>query len=456
MGQNHRQDGQRQNNDFYYTMGVDNVYLRDGSEHGTNFDFDVADKDWLKNSVGNRIERLTGNSYKIEPRSKSNTFRMYGEEKDLVRDWKDFHQNPSKIQEATPQQQDSWLAGSFDAKGTFGATEFSTPTITLRNPSLDKLEVAQGLLNDHGIDSSLEIPDKGNPRLIIQGRDNFRKFQEKIPIEKEANKEKLENQMQKQEKMDTKEKLGYAIHPEEIPIKYIDGGDRFADINNRQDAGDKLQEKVGQTLRYTRPNTTRIKLVNAKDHKGKGINPDFVVRHPNGKTEAIEVKLNSKDFDSKDWDYNSSEKIDSTTGLYLEGREKQSRDYHGKPFNYESIDSWLKELENAKELPKFKDEKDEIDKLKSDFKNLAKKAKEVKGKSRSNSKYNNPSIKTISTKDAKGRGTLPKENTDDGQGNKEEEKGGGGKEEKQHGDRDKYQQGDHRAAGKKAGDPRKK
>jgi len=349
--------------------------LRQDPDKGYNFEYDVANLEWLRNSIKERVDKKTGKNIPIKIREGKGTYRYSGYSKDFVKKLAKYHDNSKIMMKASPQNQDFWLGGTFDARGNFGGKGYKTPTITLTSKNPEKLSVVQELLFQRGIESKIIKPDQENSKLVIQDLDNLKTFQNTIPIEKQQNSAKLGKLIEKQTRLDNQKEKGYVTHPENLLSEYKKEGERFDHIKTRNELGTELEEQIKPLIKYTRPGAIRIKLYKPKNCKGKGIKPDFVLKHPNGTIEAIDIKLNIRLVGAKEYDYNSNEKIDRTTIVFLEGIDKTVKIKHGKPFNYESIDQWIEE---AKKQAKTKADRKEVSKVSSNLRNLGKRAKELK------------------------------------------------------------------------------
>ena len=341
------------NNDFFYTAGAArDAHLRQDSEKGHSFDFDVKDGDWLKNSVNPRIERLTNGNFSVKPRTERNTHRLHGHHKDLVNKLVDYQNNPEKIRDATPEQQFNYLNGYLDAKLTVDAKGYSEPTSKMTD-NMQRLEVARDILAKHDVDSHIEKPKDGNPSLLIQGFDNHRNLRNNANMENLAKIDKLDN--------------------------LVENPDRFNKIDSkdfvqaRRECGNEFQKLLGDTIPIIRPNTENYELQDPYELGGK-IDPDFIVKHPNGRVEGIEAKLNDAQYrNSKDGNYLNHSEIDDLSVYLLEG-DKDDIQVNGKDIRFYTKEDLLKELENAREKTDSKEGKETIDKLISDVNNLGEKA----------------------------------------------------------------------------------
>lgn len=185
----------------------------------------------------------------------------------------------------------------------------------------------------------------------------------------------------------------------------------------RRDCGNEFQKLLGDAIPFIRPNTENYELQDPYELGGK-IDPDFIVKHPDGRVEGIEAKLNDTQYrDSKDGNYLNHSEINDLSVYNLEG-DKDDRQINGKDVRFNSKEDLLKELEKARDNTDSKEDKESIDKLISDVNNLGEKAEKLKSDHKGESTSDQPS--------SGGTDTPAANTTESSEGG-----GGGGKESKQ-------------------------
>ncbi|MBK5115232.1 MAG: hypothetical protein JJE41_16520 [Candidatus Heimdallarchaeota archaeon] len=189
-------------------------------------------------------------------------------------------------------------------------------------------------------------------------------------------------------------------------------------VQARRECGTDFEKKLGEVIPIIRPDAENYELHDPYELGGK-IDPDYLVKHPNGRVEAIEAKINENQYsDPKDGNYLNHSEIDDLTVYLLEG-DKEDREINGKDVHFQTKDDLIKELENARDRAESKEEKDSIDKLIFEVNNLQEKAGKLtndhKGESTSEQANNGGSDTPVASNTT--------ESSDGG--------GGGGKESKQ-------------------------
>ena len=264
----------------------------------------------------------------------------------------DYKNNPEKIRDATPEQQFNYLNGYLDAKLTIDAKGYSEPTSKITD-SLERLEIARNILAKCDVYSEMETPKIGNPSLLIKGYDNHRNLRNNTHMENLAKTEKLDNLIEKPDRFEKTDSKDY--------------------IQARRECGDTFEKKLGETIPNIRPNTESYELQDPYE-LGDKIIPDYLVKHPNGRVEAIEAKINDDQYrDDKDGNYLNHSEIDVLTVYLLEG-DKEDIEINGKMVHFKTKDDLIKELEGARDKSESKEERDAINKLITDINDLEEKA----------------------------------------------------------------------------------
>ncbi|MBD3189157.1 MAG: hypothetical protein GF308_00860 [Candidatus Heimdallarchaeota archaeon] len=326
-------------NDFYYLTGANHVYLRMDPKKGYSFEYDVANEDWLKESIKSRLEQKMEKDFTIKPREETNTYQLRGYSKDFVQKLDEYQNNPDRIREGSAQNQDAWLSGFIDANATIDATEVSEPAILLSNESQEKLDLVQDLLEEKGIEAKLE-EIKVNPRLKITGSKNFRNLKNNIRMENAEKRDELKELIIQADFYERPERLNYG--------------------KERQQAGIKFEKLVEEIVEYLRPDMEKYELKDPTNAKGERMNPDFVVKSPNGEIEYIETKLGADDVIEKDRDYLGNKEIDKGTILHWEGEQKEKERHYGKNLSYEPGGNIYSTLEDAKKNTKSIQEREKV------------------------------------------------------------------------------------------------
>ncbi len=329
------------------------VYI-DRNNNSYTFSMQKNDDEWLKD-IKDTMNRITGGSKDITQRS-DGSFEFKIGHKDTITKMDDLKSDLGKIRDFKDDQQNSWLSGILDAKLTLDAKGHSDPTSQIRDKDLDKLDLVKDLLDKNGIDSKMEFPKSKNPTLKIRGYKNH---------------QKLKSKLNRQSKVDKLQKM----------LKDKGKFREFKDKNYnkmRQELAYKFQDFMNEITPLIRPEAEKYDLVNPYNKDGKEIKPDGLVKHPNGEVEALEFKLNPRQFDSKDKDYLKHEEIDRLSPYYLEGERSQPDKAHGKDINHKSKDDLTKELEKAKDNQKTKEGKSEIKSKMDKLDNLEEKAENSK------------------------------------------------------------------------------
>lgn len=345
-------------NDFFYLAGASETgHLWINPEHGNyRIEFELKDDNWLRNSIQPRIEDKIGRNYSIK-QNNDGYYQYKGNSKDLVTKMADYKNNPDKISKLSLENQTEWLRGYMDAKLTVDAKGFSQPTSIIRDGDMEKLNLARDILAKNDISSELKSPETKNPYIKITGKGNHQKIRDNINPERPSVNDKLDNLLS---------------HPERF--EKTDSSDY---VQARRECGDEFHKLMGDIVPIIRPKAESYEFKNPVE-TGSKIKPDNVVKHPNGKVEAIEIKLHYGRFVQKDKDYLKHSEIDEMTLYLLEGDKRENERHYGKEVQIKTKEDLLKELKGAKKDAKTQGEKEQIDKLTSDVNNLGQKASSLK------------------------------------------------------------------------------
>jgi len=354
---NDNNDFSELSNDFMYTTGASDagsIYIgRDNNSYTFSMQ-KKDDDDWLTD-IKDMMNGITGGDKDITQRSDGSSEFKIGH-KDTITKMDDLKNNLDEIRNLNDDQQNSWLSGILDAKLTIDAKGHSEPTSQMRDKDLDKLNLTKDILDKNGIDSKMEFHKGKNPTLKIRGY---------------KNQQKLKNKLRRNSKINKLNKM-------------LKDKGRFREFKKddydkiRQELGYKFQDFLNEVKPIIRPDSPDYELKNPKNDDGKDINPDELVKNPDGDVEGLEAKLTPKQFDAKDKDYLKHDEIDSLTPYYLEGNRSQPKDAHGKDINHKSKDDLQKELENAKDKQKTKEGKTKIQDKINKLNKLAKEAEKSK------------------------------------------------------------------------------
>ncbi len=348
--------------DFFYLAGAaESANVRVKPDEGRyRFDWEVKNEDWLRDSIKNRMDEKTSKDIPIKP-TDDGLHRYRGGDKELVKDMANYKNNPEKLRDLPKEKQDAWLNGYFDAKATVGEKRNPEGNVKLTDKDLDKLRFTQDKLADKDIDSKIEKSEGESPFLKIEGADNLRKLADELKWENEEKREKLEDEIKKAELRESPE---------------------FKDYNQiRSDIGNEFGDFVKDNVKHLRPDAEDYKPENPRDEDGKKIDPEAIIKHPDGSVEAIDAKLHDGLINRKDADYAAKHpEVDKVTAPCLEDTDKEEKMIGDTPVKVMSPEGIRGKLEEAKDKAKSKEEKKEIDKQIKRFDNLRRKAKESKEK----------------------------------------------------------------------------
>ncbi|MBN1330672.1 MAG: hypothetical protein JXA54_14455 [Candidatus Heimdallarchaeota archaeon] len=335
-----------------------NVYTNPPSDY--RFTFSANNEDWLKNSVLPRInDKITtknNEGYKITT-GKDGYPQIRGGNKGLVRNLMNFCNKPDEINKLPKEQKNEWLRGYLDKNLTAGLKrEIGSSRATDNNP--DRLKLARDLLRPFGVKATLHPKDsKIGSHLKISDYKSHSNLLTKVGLENK----------------NTVDRIKGSIENPKI----------FAKPENQKfnELGHRLQDIMKSVIDYYRPNTTPHTLKDDKNALGKSMKPDYIRANPQGKVEAIDVKLRDTNDKPKDKLYNTNREISKTTMAYWEGSGRPTKEVNGKPFRYESLKEFRDKLKDYKKEAKTKEEKNKLTKalrafrkFERDFKREEKKA----------------------------------------------------------------------------------
>jgi len=345
-------------NDFFYLVGAsEKANLEIKPEDGRyRFDFQSKDYDWLHDSIKTRMDKKLGENKQITP-VEDGLFRYRGSNKDFVLKMSEYKNNPDKIRESSDNNQQNWLNSYLDANLTIDAKGHSEPISQVRDGNLGRLNLAMDCLEKNGIQSKIEFPKGKNPVLKIRGYDNHVKMRENLRLEKQSNLDKLDNVLSDKSRFKEFQPRNYNEFRSEI--------------------GHDFQKIMKDLIPIIRPEAEKYELKKPTNENGSKIYPDYLVKHPDGRVEAIEFKLHPGQFDKKDKDYLKHPEIDFMTVYYLEGKRDYPKKAHGKNIDHKTKDDVLSELKNARDKEKSDKEKASIDEKTHEFNRITEKAKDV-------------------------------------------------------------------------------
>jgi len=400
--------------------------LRQDPDKGYNFEYDVANLEWLRNSIKERVDKKTGKNIPIKLRENRATYRYYGYNKDLVNKLAKYQNNPQLIREASRNQQNTWLSAKFDAKATIRASELQGDGIIIPFKNDDNAKLTMDLLAKFGIKSKLEKTKSNNPRLVIKGGVNYRNIRNRLRMENEKKIGKLDKLIERDEQIKEKDKA-----------------------QERQECGREFENFMYEFFKLLNPNSKIERHPRLKPGDKHSPIPDFRITEPKNEHGKLqETKLNSKNIRQKDKNYS---KVAPVTIWYLEGKEKESKpkgksndkNESGNRIRYYNGKTIERILEKEKEKSKNQNRKNAIDKLKEKFKKIKNRAEKAREKLKSH-------IEKCGKIKSAPRETENGNNNEGAPHKDEEEGGGGGKEENPYKANEQYQQGDQRTAGKAA------
>ncbi len=317
-----------QNSDFFYLAGTARASNpREREDKGYSFDYEGANEDWLKESVQSRLENYTGKDYEVKPREGRNTYRLSGNDKDLVKELKQYKDNPDKIREAKPENQQSYLNAYLDSTITVDAKGNPEPTSNIAD-NTTRLEVAKDLMSNYEVESKFVKEGDSPPSLKITGYNNHKNLRNNLKLENQQKLDKLEDMINRFEK--PKDKDSQKSYNEE-----------------RTEIGNDFDSFLKEILPTIRTESKKYELKN-KTETGKKIDPDGIYLNLDTEVEAIEGKLIIDQFDAKDKDYLKHSEIDTLSVYILDGKGREDQKYHGKDATFNVYEDFLKELSQAR------------------------------------------------------------------------------------------------------------
>lgn len=322
------------------------------------YEMDNKDNDWLRDSIKNRWDNLTGRNNSIKP-TKDGLSRFRANSKDLVPKMVDLKKNPDQIRGMSRDQQNSWLRGYLDGKLTINLKRPTEPTSRLVDKNPARLKLARDLLKKNGVDATLKPKsDKLGPHLQIKGKDNHQNLYDNLKPENPTSIDRLENLLRNPDRFEKK------------------------DANERQRLGREFEKPLGDALKQIYPDSKLETKPKLEPGNKNSPTPDFRLTHPDGTKEIIDGKLGEDDIGPKDYNYG---KYADKLGLYyLEGKEKPNENRNGKPVEYNAKNNLNDKLDKAKENAKDNRTRNKIDRIKDRINRIADKAKQAKEKLDSN------------------------------------------------------------------------